>query len=40
VRWNDDVHCSVDFRPDGNNPPIGARLVDDDGRAVGTFKAP
>lgn len=38
VRWNDDVHHSVDFRPDGNNPPIGARLVDDEGQLIGTFR--
>lgn len=39
VRWNDDVHYSVDFRRDGNNPPAGARLVDDAGQLVGTFQA-
>jgi len=40
VRWNDDVHVSVDRRAgdkkhEHNNPPPGVRVVDDAGQAIG-----
>ena len=43
VRWNDQVHESVCYRPDGrlyNNPPAGAARVNDEGRVVGKFEIP
>lgn len=39
VRWNDDVHASVTFLKAFNNPPLGARLLDDDGQEKGRFAA-
>jgi uncharacterized protein (DUF2235 family) len=43
VRWNDQAHVTVGFRPDTkqrlhNNPPNGLALVDDLGAQVGSFQ--
>lgn len=45
VRWNDQAHVTVSFRPDTgqrqhNNPPGGLALVDDLGLQIGAFQSP
>ena len=40
VRWNDQVHASVTFVKDRNNPPIGVARIDHDGLQVGPFAGP
>lgn len=39
VRWNDQVHHSVVFVKDCNNPPNGVALVNNDGIVIGKFGA-
>ena len=40
VRWNDQVHASVTFVGDRNNPPSGVMRIDHDGVEIGPFARP